>query len=67
MSKYSVGLDKNGGFSSETLLQFQIVADIAQVFLDLSDSFKVSGAIESVASEQEQFDEVARNITSSNV
>jgi hypothetical protein len=62
-----VRLDQDGCVFTETLIQLKIVRDIAELLLDLSDSLKVGGSVERISSSQQQGDQVAGYVTSSNV
>lgn len=45
----------------------QYAPDVAQLLLDLADGLEVGGSVEGVATHEEEFDEVAGDITTSNV
>jgi hypothetical protein len=63
----SIGLNQDGSLQSELLLQGEIVTNIAQLLLDLANSFKISGTIERVTAKEEKLDEVSGDITASNI
>jgi hypothetical protein len=60
-------LHENGGFQSELTLNVQIVTDIAELFLDLTDSLKISSPVESIPSEKEELDQITSDIAASNI
>jgi len=62
-----VGLDQDGGFQGELLLEIEIVSDIAKLFLDLTNGFEISGTIESITAEEEKLDEISGDITTGNI
>jgi len=49
------------------LVELQVVGDVAQLLLDLSDGLEVGGAVESVAATEEKGDKVARDVSAGNV
>ena len=62
-----VRLDKRGGLGRKLLLDPEVVADVAQLLLDLADRLKVGRAVERVPAQQQQLDEVARDVRAGNV
>jgi hypothetical protein len=56
-----VGLDEHGGLVRELVLKLRVVGDVAELLLDHADGLKVGGAVEGVAAQQHQLDEVARD------
>lgn len=43
------------------------IRDIAKLLLDLTDSLEISSTVEGISTEEEKFDEVTSNITSSHI
>jgi len=62
-----VRLDKNGGLIGQSLLEFEIITNVAELLLDLSDCLKIGSSVEGVSSEQQKSDQVSSDISSSNV
>jgi hypothetical protein len=62
-----VVLDQNSGLMGKLGLELKIVANIAELFLDLPHGLEVSCAVESITTEEEKLDQVAGDITSSNI
>jgi len=56
------GVDEGGGLSGELLLDPEIITDVAELLLDLTDSLEIGSAVEGIATEEEELDEVAGNI-----
>jgi len=62
-----VAFYQNSGLFGELMVEFKVVADIAQLFLNLTDGLKIGSTVKSIASAEEKADELAGNITTSNV
>mmetsp|Transcript_28081 Transcript_28081/g.90531 ORF Transcript_28081/g.90531 Transcript_28081/m.90531 type:complete len:362 (+) Transcript_28081:318-1403(+) len=62
-----VGFLENRRFLGELPFLRDVVGDVAELFLDLADGFEVGGAIKGVASEEEEFDEVPRDVAAGDV
>jgi len=56
------GVDKSGGLSGELFLDLEIITDVAELLLDLTDSLEIGSAVEGITTEKKQLDEVASNI-----
>jgi len=57
-----VGVDEGGGLSGELLLDPEIITDIAELLLDLTNSLKIGSAVEGITTEKKKLDEVTSNI-----
>jgi len=62
-----VGIDEGSSLSGELLLDSEIITDVAELLLDLTDSLKIGSAVESITTEEKKLDEVASNIGTGNV
>lgn len=62
-----VRLDQNGGIGRETVLQINVITDVAELLLHLTDSLEVSGTVEGISAVEEELDKVLGDIASSNV
>mmetsp|Transcript_55635 Transcript_55635/g.92533 ORF Transcript_55635/g.92533 Transcript_55635/m.92533 type:complete len:255 (-) Transcript_55635:259-1023(-) len=56
-------LHQRRGFQRQSTLDCQVIADIAQLFLDLSRSIKIRRSIQGIAPQLQQVDEVLRDMT----
>ncbi|KAI3478475.1 hypothetical protein L1887_59529 [Cichorium endivia] len=54
-------------FLCELLVEVEVVADVAQLLLDLTHRVKVGGAVEGVSAHEEQLDQVARHVATRHV
>jgi len=60
-------LDEHSGLVGETLLEFEIVADVAELLLDLTDGLEIGGSVEDVAAEQQQLDQITSDIATGDI
>lgn len=65
--RQSVAFHKNSGVFAEPLVELQVVGDVAELLLDLSDGFEVGGSVESVTATEEEGDEVAGDVPAGDV
>jgi len=61
------GIDKSSGLSGKLLLNLEIIADIAELLLDLTDSLKVRSAVEGITTEKKKLDEVTGDVRTGNI
>jgi len=61
------GIDEGGGLSGKLLLDGKIVANVAELLLDLTDSLKIGSAVEGITTEKKKLDEVAGNIRTGDI
>lgn len=59
--------DEHSGVIGELILELKVIADIAKLLLHLTDCLEVSSAVEGVTAEEEELNEVARNVTTGHI
>jgi hypothetical protein len=62
-----VGFDEDSGLEGELLLEVEVITNVAKLFLDLTDSFEISGSVEGITTEKEKLNQITSNITSSDI
>jgi hypothetical protein len=63
----SVGFDQNGGVFAELLVEGEVVGHVAEFLLDGADGLEIGGSVEGVSAAGQERDEVACDVSSSNI
>lgn len=62
-----VGFDQHGGVFGQSLVQREVVGNVAELLFDLADGLEIGGSVEGVASTEEKGDQVSRHIATGDV
>jgi len=60
----SIRFDEDSSFKGKTFLNLEIITNITELLLDLSDSIEISSTVEGIAAEEKELDKVTSNIPS---